>query len=111
LIQIVNYGGWVIRITKENIVNTKTWKIGERCRGGVITVTVRGKEVIVEGKDWDSSGGSSTEASQKNARVWTDDTFDFGVDGQESYCLVFLEDLATYYHATKIIDWIKSKVN
>jgi hypothetical protein len=36
---------------------TKTWKIGERCKGGIITVEISGNQVDVIAKDWDTSAG------------------------------------------------------
>ena len=51
----------------KKIMNTKTWKIGEYCRGGVITVTVNEYAVRVIGKEWDLSAGTTRGSSQKNA--------------------------------------------
>jgi hypothetical protein len=36
---------------------TKTWKIGEYAKGGIITVEARGKKVTVIGKEWDFTTG------------------------------------------------------
>ena len=37
---------------------TKTWKLGEICQGGVVTVEVTGQKIAVIGKEWDYSAGS-----------------------------------------------------
>ena len=34
---------------------TKTWKLGEICKGGIITVETKGNIVTIIGKEWDYS--------------------------------------------------------
>jgi hypothetical protein len=89
---------------------TKTWKLGEVCRGGIITVITSGTKVTVIGKDWDFSQGSRRGSNQCNAKEWTrletigtDDRIRREIDN-------FLNDLTTSYHSGQILDWIKTKV-
>jgi hypothetical protein len=89
---------------------TKTWKLGEVCRGGIITVIASGTKVTVIGKDWDFSQGSRRGSNQANAKEWTrletigtDDRIRREIDN-------FLNDLTTSYHSGQILDWIKTKV-
>ena len=49
---------------------TKTFKIGEYCKGGVITVETTAKKVAVIAKDWDFSAGSKKGSNQSNAKEW-----------------------------------------
>ena len=50
---------------------TKTWKIGEYCQGGVITVEITGKVIAIIGKDWDTSTGYRKSSNQSNAKEFT----------------------------------------
>ena len=43
-------------------MSTKTWKLGENSKGGVITVTTTKKSVLIQAKEWDYSQGSSRKA-------------------------------------------------
>ena len=89
---------------------TRTWKIGEYAKGGVITVEIRGKLITVIGKDWDTSAGYNKGSSQKNAKEFTRGTgLTTDRDGRRKV-LDFLEDLTTSYYAGKIMEWIESKV-
>ena len=46
----------------------KTFKLGEVCKGGVITVEIKGQIITVIGKDWDFSQGSKKGSNQSNAK-------------------------------------------
>jgi len=90
--------------------HTKTWKIGEVCQGGIITVEINGKVISVIGKEWDFSTGSRKSSDQSNAKEFTRGTVDT-YDTQCEYKLMnFIEELATYYWACEIVKWIKTKV-
>jgi hypothetical protein len=90
---------------------TKTWKIGEYCKGGVITVEVIGKVIHIIGKEWDNSAGYKKSSNQSNAKEWTRGTTD--VTDSEAYnkCFMFLTDLTTSYYADEILKWLETKVN
>jgi len=91
---------------------TKTWKIGEYAKGGVITVEITGKVIQVIGKDWDTSQGWSRGSNQSNAKPFVGGTAtatatDFDAERKLD---MFLCDLTTSYYAGQILDWIKTKV-
>jgi len=95
--------------TKNNMA-TKTWKIGEYCKGGIITVETKGKVISVIGKEWDFSKGSRRSSDQSGAKEWTRGTV-LSTD-KDAYNKLsdFLCDLTTSYYADQIIKWIESKV-
>ncbi len=89
---------------------TKTWKIGEYAKGGVITVEITGKVISIIGKDWDTSTGYSKSSNQSNAKEFTRGTIT--ADDRDAYRKMydFLTDLTTHYYADTILKWIESKV-
>ena len=88
---------------------TKTWKLGELCQGGVITVETSAKKVKVIAKEWDVSQGYSRGSNQANAKPFN--TLEVDTDLSSSYSKVddFLNDLTTSYWADEIMTWIRSK--
>jgi len=90
--------------------HTKTWKLGEVAKGGVITVTVTEKEILVQGKEWDYSKGSRRGSDQSNAKEFTRQTFNIESRNVERELADFLCDLTTSYWAGEITKWIKTKV-
>ena len=90
--------------------HTKTWKIGEYCQGGVITVTVTGKEILVQGKEWDFSKGCRKSSDQSQAKEFTRKTFNADAENVQRELADFLCDLSTSYWADEITKWIVSKV-
>lgn len=89
---------------------TKTFKLGEVCRGGVITVEITGKIIVVIGKEWDTSAGYSKSSNQSNAKEFTRGTAEANDTNAYRKVINFLEDLTTPYYAGKIMEWIKTKV-
>lgn len=89
---------------------TKTFKIGEYARGGIITVETKGDTVIIIGKDWDHSAGTRKSSDQSNAKEFTRETIQADQDGAERKMLDFLCDLTTSYYADQVMTWIKTKV-
>ena len=88
---------------------TRTWKLGEVCQGGIITVNTTDKKVTIIGKEWDMSTGTRKSSDQSNAKEFTR----LEVNPKEcgEYELeMFLSDLSTSYWADEIIKWIKTKV-
>ena len=88
---------------------TKTWKIGEYCRGGIITVEIKGKVISVIGKDWDHSKGTRRSSDQSNAKEWTRGTILSNEPEAEWKLERFINDLTTSYYTDEVIKWIKSK--
>jgi hypothetical protein len=86
---------------------TKTWKIGEYCKGGIITVEIFGKVIIIIGKEWDFSTGSRKSSDQSNAKEWTRGTVTADEDNAYRKVSEFLNDLTTSYYADQIIEWIE----
>ena len=77
---------------------TKSFKIGECAVGGIIKVDINGKLIQIKALDWTSrtevsSGSAMTDDYQSSRKI-------------ENY----LNDLTTFYHAEKVMDWIKTKV-
>ena len=89
---------------------TKTWKLGEVCRGGVITVETKKNEVTVIAKEWDFSQGSRKGSNQSNAKEWNRLEVDVEQTNADRKLSFFLGDLTTSYHADNIMKWIESKV-
>jgi hypothetical protein len=92
------------------MAQSKTFKIGEYAKGGVITVEIKGKTVTVIGKEWDFSTGSRKSSDQSNAKEFTRVTTI--VEKSDAYrnTLDFLCDLTTSYYADEIMKWIESKI-
>lgn len=91
-------------------MKTKTWKIGEYCKGGIITVEITGKVITVIGKDWDTSAGYNKASNQSKAKEFTRGTCE-SMDPRSYWLLYnFLNDLTTHYYADKILVWINSIV-
>jgi hypothetical protein len=89
---------------------TKTWKIGEYCKGGIITVEVRDNKIDIIGKEWDYSKGTMKGSNQSNAKEWTRETIDTEFTNSERRADNFLCDLTTSYYAGQVMEWIKSQV-
>jgi hypothetical protein len=89
---------------------TKTWKLGEVCRGGVITVTTTKNTVLVQAKEWDFSAGSNRGSNQSNAEELYRKTFSLSNRDAERNILWYLGEETTSYYADKILDWVKTKV-
>ena len=89
---------------------THTWKLGEVCKGGIITVEIHGNEVAVIGKEWDFSTGSRRSSDQSNAQEFTRLTVTATADRAKRNVLEKLQDLTTSYYADKVLEWIESKV-
>lgn len=90
--------------------STKTWKIGEYCKGGIITVEITGKVIVVIGKEWDYSKGSNRGSDQSNAKEFTRGTITSEDYNAERKLYMFLTELTTSYYADQVLEWIKTKV-
>ncbi len=89
---------------------TKTFKIGEYAKGGVITVEVKGNQVTVIGKDWDMSKGTMKSSDQSNAREFTRLTVSATDSNSFRELDNFLSDLTTSYYTSQIIEYIETIV-
>lgn len=88
----------------------KTWKIGEYCQGGIISVEITGKVILVIGKEWDYSKGYKKSCNQSEAKEWTRGTILASDTDSYRKIFIFLTDLTTAYYADTIIKWIESKI-
>ena len=89
---------------------TKTWKIGEYAKGGIIVSETKGKIITLIGKDWDLSTGTSRSSNQSNAKEWTRGTVLSTDRDARRKIFNFLLDLTTSYYSDKILEWVESKV-
>ena len=89
---------------------TKTWKIGEYCKGGIITIETTKTQVKVIAKEWDYSKGSSKGSDQSKAKEWNRLEVNLSNNDAESKVNWFLFDLTSSYYTDEILDWIKTKV-
>ena len=88
---------------------TKTFKIGEYAKGGVITAIATKTKVTIIGKDWDTSKGFNKGSDQSNAKEWTRFEVSTNDSDADRKLTMFLLDLTTSYYTDQIIDWCKSK--
>lgn len=89
---------------------TKTFKIGEYCKGGVITIETTKTQVKVIAKEWDFSKGSNKGSDQSQAKEWNRLEVSLTDSGAERKVDDFLNDLTTSYYSGVVLDWIKTKV-
>jgi hypothetical protein len=90
--------------------HTKTFKIGEYAKGGIITVEIVGKIIFVIGKNWDVSKGTSKGSNQSGAKEFTRGSVVATEENAYRKLDDFLNDLTTSYYSDVIIKWIESKV-
>ena len=88
---------------------SKTFKIGEYCKGGVITVEATAKKVTIIAKEWEFSQGSSKGSNQSKAKEWNRLEVPTTSSDAERQLDWFLFDLTTSYYAGQVMDWIKTK--
>jgi hypothetical protein len=88
----------------------KTFKLGEVCKGGIISVETKGNSYTIIAKDWDFSAGSRKSSNQSNAEEFDRKSFSGDEVNDTRNALNFLNDLTTSYHSDKIMDWVKTKV-
>ncbi len=93
----------------KKIMATKTFKIGEYCKGGVITVEASKRTVLIQAKEWDMSAGTTRGSNQSNAKEWNRLEVFTNSNNAERQLDNFLFDLTTSYYAGQIMDWIKTK--
>lgn len=89
---------------------TKTWKIGECCKGGIITVVIKHTKITIIGKEWDNAKGSNRGSNQSGAKEWT--RFELQALEYDAYrkAYDFLSDLTTHYYSDTIINWIEKQI-
>jgi hypothetical protein len=88
---------------------SKTWKLGEVCKGGVITVEATAKKVTIIAKEWDFSQGFSKGSNQSNAKEWNRLEVSTSSSDAENKLMWFLFDLTTSYYTDQILEWVRTK--
>ena len=88
----------------------KTFKLGEVCRGGVITVETNKTTVSVIVKDWDTSAGWNKGSNQSQAQELYRKEVRIDDGDAKNKLYMYLSDQTTSYHADKIVEWIETKV-
>lgn len=91
-------------------MKTKTWKLGEICQGGVVTVNVKGQSITIIGKEWDYSKGSNKGSDQSGAKEFTRFEIEANEYGASRKVLEFLQNLMHSWAADEIEKWIKERV-
>jgi hypothetical protein len=90
---------------------TKTWKIGEVCQGGIITVEIKNSAISVIGKEWIFENGTKRSSNQSKAKEFTRKTV-LASESRAEYKLDdFICELATSYWASTITDGLKPKLD
>jgi hypothetical protein len=90
---------------------TRTWKLGEYSKGGVITAVATKRKITIIGKEWDYSNGTNKSSNQSNAKEWTrlEMSGDLHTDYVTRELTMFLNDLTTSYYTDMILEWCESK--
>jgi hypothetical protein len=89
---------------------TKTWNIGERCMGGVITVNVYGKIIHVVNRQWDFTKGTKHSSDQRKSPILQTGTTESTDPDAHRKLYNYISYLANDYWAEQIITWINKKV-
>ena len=90
---------------------TKTWKIGEYSRGGVITAEVSSTKITLISKLWDFSTGSRRSSSQTNAKELDRIEVDINDNNAQRKLTQWLNEDTTHYYSEQVMDWVRSKAN
>ena len=88
---------------------TKTFKIGEYAKGGVITAEVGKTSITIIAKNWDFSTGSRRSSDQTNAKETH--RINVGIQDAEAQrkLTMWLCEETTSYYADEIMKWVLSK--
>ena len=89
---------------------TKTFKIGEYCVGGVITVNIKKKSITIICKDWDYSKGSKGGSSQKNAKEISRITVNDMEYNSHWKLTLYLSTITTAYYSDQVIEYIENNM-
>jgi len=88
---------------------TKTFKIGECCKGGIIQAIATKEKVTIIGKDWDHSAGSRKSSNQTNAKEWTRLEVNTSDQNARRELDNFLNDLTSSYYSDEVLKWVETK--
>lgn len=88
---------------------TKTFKIGEYAKGGVITAVATKTKVTIIAKEWDFSKGCNKGSDQSNAKEWNRLEVNTNDSNARRKLSDYLCDLTTYYYSEQILEWVETK--
>ena len=86
----------------------KTWKLGEVCNGGIITVETKNNNVTIIGKEWDFSKGTRKGSDQSGAKEFCRLEVDTEIGDAYRRITEYLNDLTTSYWTDVIMKWVES---
>lgn len=89
---------------------TKTFKIGEYCNGGIITVETDNENAVIIQKQWDYSQGTRRSSNQKNAQELDRVTVHIHDTDAINKMEDFLHNITSSYYAEQVLDFVKSKI-
>ena len=89
---------------------TKTWKLGEICQGGVVTVEVKGQAITIIAKEWDYSKGSNKGSDQSGAKEFDRLELEANEYNAARKVLEYLQNLMHSWAADEIEKWIRGEV-
>lgn len=90
---------------------TKTWKLGEICQGGIITVETKGNKVAIIGKEWNYDKGSNKGSNQSGAKEWTRLEVNAEDSGANRNMTDFLHDLTHSWAVDEVMKFIDDKTD
>ena len=90
---------------------SKTFKIGEYARGGVVTAETKGYAVTLIAKEWDTSAGYTKKSSQTNAKELYRITVDATTNDARWKLFDWLSEESTSYWADEVLKWVATKVS
>ena len=87
----------------------KTFKIGEYCRGGVLTAIATENKVTIIGKEWDYSAGSRKSSNQSNAKEFTRIEVQTSNSSAKRELDNWLNDMTSCYYADQVLNWVENQ--
>ena len=84
-------------------MKTKTFKIGECCRGGIILVIIGKKDIAIKALDWNTKKVVLEDLFPIKSPEYYDYNAEQSMDN-------FLNQLSTCYFADKVLKYIKENV-
>jgi len=87
----------------------KTFKIGEYCRGGVLTAIATENKVTIIGKEWDFSAGSNKSSNQSNAKEFTRIEVQTSNSSAKRELDNWLNDMTSCYYADQVLNWVENQ--
>lgn len=87
---------------------TKTFKIGESCKGGVITAIATKTKVTIIAKEWDTTTGYNKGSDQSKAKEFNRiEVNPKGGNTPRRSVDDFLHELTTSYYAGQVMEWVE----